>query len=545
MTSLPYAEPPERFARSKPLSLTSGLLDATRTDQELACPQNNGGHWSEHGCLVANVFTTWLPSVAHQRTSSKGFRPILIWLHGGGYIAGTGLDETFWGGNIASRNDVVVITANFRLGALGWLALDDAFVPGNFGLSDVISLLHWVQRYAKSFGGDPSRVTVAGQSSGAGLVQLLLRSQAAEGLFHRAIVQSGRPYDKANNRLAITDAAAEKGNKVAKNVGCDVNKYANSSLLQCLRAAPIDSFLDGKNIIRTPVVDGDLVHDAQLDLRGRSESTRYVNRSIRVMQGYMRDEEASLGTVSNTTTDVTLDAALKASGVDDGNRTLIEKNPRIFAADGQRSSQDLQRLGMQIATDISRIGLCGQDAGLHAIAQNDVFAKTYAYTFDSKSYQIPWDPNNVCSGSNDTTGTGYHCHSGDLFPVFGTLGAFDMPYRPGDLAWFRSITDRWMSFVRTGNPNPDGAFLKAKGYSFPAGDRWLPLTPTRQQVLALGPTQRMKTIGQREGKCSALGRPLSYILAENAPPKTAVPSEPGEREGPLTEPGPKCSRQEC
>jgi carboxylesterase type B len=114
----------------------------------------------------------------------------MFWIHGGAFTSGTGNDPTMDGANIVSRGDVVLVTINYRLGSFGFLALDDGVTKGNYGFADQINALDWVRRNIQDFGGDPNRITVFGQSAGAGSVRAMLASPEAEGKFKGAIPQS-------------------------------------------------------------------------------------------------------------------------------------------------------------------------------------------------------------------------------------------------------------------------------------------------------------------------------------------------------------------
>ena len=140
-------------------------------------------------CLRVNIWTAGLEPAAK--------RPVMVWLHGGGYVAGSGQElRSYHGENLARRGDVVVVSLNHRLGALGYLDLSqldaDRFAAsGNVGMLDIVAALEWVRDNIAAFGGDPGRVTLFGQSGGGGKVGALMAMPAAHGLFHRAIVQSG------------------------------------------------------------------------------------------------------------------------------------------------------------------------------------------------------------------------------------------------------------------------------------------------------------------------------------------------------------------
>ncbi len=153
-------------------------------------------------CLVLNV---WTPNVDKQK------RPVMVWLHGGGYNAGSAGWICYDGGELARKHDVVVVGVNHRLNAFGFMYLAELggekyAEASNQGLRDIILSLEWIRDNAAAFGGDPSNVTIFGQSGGAGKVSTLLGMPAAQGLFHRAIVQSGSSIS-SQPRAAATKAA--------------------------------------------------------------------------------------------------------------------------------------------------------------------------------------------------------------------------------------------------------------------------------------------------------------------------------------------------
>lgn len=144
--------------------------------------------YPDENCLRVNI---WTPGINDCKK-----RPVMVWLHGGGYAAGSGQElPSYDGTNLAKKGDVVVVTLNHRLNVLGFLDLS-AFgekyaKSGNAGLLDLVAALQWVNKNIASFGGDASNVTIFGQSGGGGKVSTLLATPSAEGLFHKAIVQSG------------------------------------------------------------------------------------------------------------------------------------------------------------------------------------------------------------------------------------------------------------------------------------------------------------------------------------------------------------------
>ena len=144
-------------------------------------------------CLSLNV---WTPSLPETPTSTPGEgRPVMVWIHGGGFTSGSGSVFLYRGGSLVRNGDAVVVTINYRLGALGFLAHRDLADPdgfvGNWGIHDQLAALRWVRDHIAAFGGDPHNVTVFGESAGGFSVSALLGIPAASGLFRRAIVQSG------------------------------------------------------------------------------------------------------------------------------------------------------------------------------------------------------------------------------------------------------------------------------------------------------------------------------------------------------------------
>jgi para-nitrobenzyl esterase len=157
-------------------------------------------------CLTLNV---WTPGLT-------GRRPVLVWLHGGAFLKGAGSQALYDGATLARRGDVVVVTANYRLGVFGFLALDDERFAANGGLLDQLAVLDWVAAHAPAFGGDPGNVTVMGESAGAMSVAALMTAPAAAGRFHRALPESG-----AGRRLPGPAQAAELTDRLLDRLGLE------------------------------------------------------------------------------------------------------------------------------------------------------------------------------------------------------------------------------------------------------------------------------------------------------------------------------------
>jgi para-nitrobenzyl esterase len=240
---LPYAAAPTGARRWRPPQSPApwhGLRDATH--YAATCPQAptafaGPGPFSED-CLYLNVSTSTL------RANAK--RPVLVWIHGGGF---TGDTSTNYDSTKLAQNGLVVVTMNYRLGALGFLAHPALAVggsAGNYGLMDQQAALRWVQSNIAQFGGNPQNVTIAGQSAGGVAVLEHLVSRGSRGLFQRAIVQSGA-FALNQRPLAVAEAA---GKTFAATAGC------NDQTAECLRSLPVDALVKNFGTEIPGIVDG-------------------------------------------------------------------------------------------------------------------------------------------------------------------------------------------------------------------------------------------------------------------------------------------------
>src|SRR5450631_109687 len=192
---IPFAHPPiahRRFLPPQPLPPWSTVLDATQfgpaslQSAHLGNASAVNGRPTSEACLSLNI---WSPGADLQK------RPVMVYIHGGGFVIGSGSEPLFDGTSFATQHDLVVVTCNYRLGLLGWLYLGDlagsAYTQGNAALLDQIAALQWVHDNIAAFGGDPDRVTVMGESAGAMSIGNLLAMPVARGLFQGAILESG------------------------------------------------------------------------------------------------------------------------------------------------------------------------------------------------------------------------------------------------------------------------------------------------------------------------------------------------------------------
>ncbi|XP_063627722.1 juvenile hormone esterase-like [Cydia splendana] len=196
--AVPYAKQPLGELRFQELQRPDPWTECRpATEEGPICPQRDlfyGPIMHPRGqseeCIHANIYVPLKSLPSRARGESRPLLPVLVYMHGGGFGFGSG-DPDAHGPQYLVKENVVVITFNYRIGAFGFLSLNSSSVPGNAGLRDMVTLLRWVQRNAEAFGGNPHDVTLAGQSAGASSVHLLSLSQAAKGLFKRAISMSG------------------------------------------------------------------------------------------------------------------------------------------------------------------------------------------------------------------------------------------------------------------------------------------------------------------------------------------------------------------
>ena len=230
-------------------------------------------------CLYLNVWTKGL--------NDGGKRPVMVWIHGGGFDQGSGGAPGYDGAGLAEHQDVVVVTLNHRLNVLGYLYLGDVGGPefegsANVGQLDLVAALQWVQDNISAFGGDPSRVLIFGQSGGGAKVSTLLAMPAAKGLFHRAVIESG-----AALRGGELEDANKRAHSLLKGLGLSPGQARD------LQKVPLDKLLavsskvtgDGVRTGFRPVVDGKVLPTHPFDPVATS-----VSADVPVIVGYTRTE---------------------------------------------------------------------------------------------------------------------------------------------------------------------------------------------------------------------------------------------------------------
>jgi len=435
---LPYAAPPTgnlRWRAPRRPSTWTGIRDATQFAP--SCPQQPSlfappGPMSED-CLYLNVYTPTLGSRGGGEGNGKGYRPVLVWIHGGGLAkdGGRNYDPT----KLMAEDGIVVITINYRLGALGFLAHPAlASRPGgpagNYGLMDQQAALRWVQRNIAQFGGNPHNVTIAGQSAGGLSVLAQLVSPRARGLFQRAIVESGA-FALTQQSLASAEAFGES---FATQVGCADQSAAClrsvpvSTLVKDFPGAAIPGVVDGKVLtesIGTALAAGRFTHVPVLDGTNHDEERLFVaDQGVAVSGGtfvgvpndtYQNQIAAVLG-VSNTR------AAAIAAEYPVGNYYSQTVALSTLVADANFACP-----AFQVDTLTSQQG-----------------APTFAYEFNDDTAPPRYAPTNPPVAT----------HGSELPYIFDLPNApIQAPFSPDQETLAASMRAAWASFAATGDPS--------------------------------------------------------------------------------------------
>jgi para-nitrobenzyl esterase len=404
---------------------------------------------TDEDCLYLNV---WSPA-----KSADERLPVMVWIHGGSFETGSGSMEVYGGQNLAAKG-MVVVTINYRLGPLGFLAHPALSAEsaegtsGNYGLLDQIAALEWVQKNVAGFGGDPANVTVFGESAGAISILDLLVSPLAEGLFARAIVQSGilLDYGFGVSTTGMLEGGEDAGVAFVEKLGIDGADTASAEVLAQMRAktpdellaaagtVAEDSSLMAQGLTWKPVVDGRLLLDLPTILWGSG-----ARQNIPLLIGSNADEgNAFLNglTVSPEEYEAQMrkifgdyaDEALALYPVE-SEEDIVPAFSRMLTEVGFASTARFAARSMSAPAALSAQAA---DSGAQP-------APTYLYQFT----RVPMDN---AMGAFHGVEIPYVFGNADLFTVLGQIEQADY-----DLS--ETIMGYWTRFAATGDPNGEGA----------------------------------------------------------------------------------------
>ncbi len=434
---IPFASPLGRFKAPQPAAAWSRVFKADTIGKAARktthpIPGFAASGPQDEDCLYLNVFT---PAADNRR------RPVLFWIHGGGFTHGTGAEPLYNGARLARRGDVVVVTINYRLGAFGYLYLNE-LLPGeglsaNCGQLDQVAALQWVRDNVEAFGGDSGNVTIFGESAGAAAVGTLLGMPAARGLFHRAVLQSGagramNPGSATKVALMVLEELGLERSKAARvlTVPADALLEAQTKAVAKARAGA------GWGLAFNPVVD-----PATLPARPIDAVSAGAAADVPIVIGTNRDEMTLFASTMRREPmdDATLVKAIAATlpgSTSEQAASLIEVYRRSRREKGLPGSNldmlDAIQSDVRMRIPATRL----------ALAQREHQPQSFVYLF---TYESP--------ARHGALGS---CHALELPFVFGTLDAPTQDRFAGTgpevEQLSRNMMDAWLSFARSGSP---------------------------------------------------------------------------------------------
>ncbi|XP_029070256.1 neuroligin-1 isoform X1 [Monodon monoceros] len=427
---------------------------------------------------------------------SGGPKPVMVYIHGGSYMEGTG--NLYDGSVLASYGNVIVITVNYRLGVLGFLSTGDQAAKGNYGLLDLIQALRWTSENIGFFGGDPLRITVFGSGAGGSCVNLLTLSHYSEGnrwsnstkgLFQRAIAQSGT----ALSSWAVSFQPAKYARMLATKVGCNVSDTVE--LVECLQKKPYKELVDQDiqparyHIAFGPVIDGDVIPDDPQILMEQGEFLNYD-----IMLGVNQGE--ALKFVENI---VDSDDGISASDFDfavsnfvdnlygypEGKDVLRETIKFMYTDWADRHNPETRRKTLlALFTDHQWVAPAVATADLHS----NFGSPTYFYAFyhHCQTDQVPaWA--DAAHGDEVPYVLG--------IPMIGPTELFPCNFSKNDVMLSAVVMTYWTNFAKTGDPNQpvpqDTKFIHTKPNRFEEV-AWTRYSQKDQLYLHIGLKPRVK-----------------------------------------------------
>lgn len=442
---IPYAGPLSgegRFRAPPPVNPWTGVFDATKLGPP-AIQKPNATYGEQEpakseDCAVLNV---WTPAADGKK------RPVMVYLHGGGFAHGSGGSPVQDGGRLAAVYDVVVVACNHRLGLMGYLWLGEGY-DANAGMLDIVASLKWVRDNIAAFGGDPGNVTVFGESGGGAKVATLLAMPQARGLFHKAGIESGAWMHRVS--------AAE-----ARETALKVMKALDISDVRRLHEVPVETLLDLQEKtpgIGTfePVVDGHVLPMVPFDPKAPETAA-----DIPLLIGWNRDEATFFHMGNPQVFSLTVEqlkARLKAEFGDRADEILdvydrLYPNRLLEGEARQVHQASIVRLGgrppmpADLYIAIQTAKAFGNDSITLASRKSEQVPPVYLYRYDYPS-------NRPIDGVNETLRAG---HATDIGPTFLN---WDVPGLHGDGPGLEeaslSLSSAFVSFARTGKPSGAG-----------------------------------------------------------------------------------------
>jgi para-nitrobenzyl esterase len=441
---IPFAAPPVgdlRWRPPQPVAAWSGVKAAdTFGHQCMQVPYPESSPYfspapsaSSEDCLYLNVWTA---------ASAGEKRPVMVWIHGGAWTRGAGSTPTYDGIALAKKG-VVVVTTNYRLGVFGFLAHPELtaesaqHASGNYAILDHLAALKWVQQNIAAFGGDPTRVTIFGESAGSWSVNTVQATPLAKGLFHRAIGESGAQF-------ARTTTLAE-----AEQAGVALAKAAGTDSLKALRAVPADKLLSIQSFRSGVNVDGYVLPDTVRNLFAQKKQ-----HNVPVLIGSNANEWTTLSSPAQFPK--TMDAYRKRVETQYG--AAVKDYDAVYPA---RTDADIADALLAVGRDTTFTLEMRTWARMVTASAKPAFL--YQFT------RIPPGPNPAWGAY----------HAAEIQYAFNNVGtrpwATDVDRRLAD-----QMSGYWINFATSGDPNGKGL------------PKWTPYDPQNEPYLELGDTVQIK-----------------------------------------------------
>ncbi|XP_077979660.1 uncharacterized protein LOC144435001 [Glandiceps talaboti] len=451
--AIPYAEPPtgiNRFSAPLPkIPWAPEVLDATEFGP--SCPQNFSNQAEglvnslpntdiDEDCLLMNIYK---PNSAENEPHA-----VMMWIHGGAFMFGQGMG--YDGHVLAGMFDVVLVTINYRLGSFGFLSTADEHSPGNFGILDQILALEWIKANIASFGGDPDRITIFGESAGAFSTSTLALSPRAENLFHRVIGQSGALFYPWLDEDPMSTA-----HRLGYNAGCNTTENPDLTdhglLVDCLRGLSLDDLLSAQAAtFFNLVVDGEVITHSVEEFYELSNFQQYdtlfgtnsykATLALSLVNNYPLEEGMSRAMFEIYVRAIQLVYF-------DENIPLVVDASTFQYTDWYNLEDDHIRLDQFVHLYNDEFFLA---PGVHFLREHAALrippsnprGVTYHYYFDHRSSYLPFE--DYIDGAGHATEIPY---------VFGSflIPGYNATVEEVDLC--RTMTTYWTNFAKTGDPN--------------------------------------------------------------------------------------------
>ncbi|XP_077180785.1 cholinesterase-like isoform X1 [Paroedura picta] len=515
---IPYAEPPVgkwRFQKPVPHQPWSHILEATNFGN--SCPQKllsgmpgaevfNPNTPLSEDCLFLNV---WVP---HPRPSTPA--AVLVWIHGGGFYQGTASLAIYDGAFLAATQNVLVVSMNYRLGVLGFLSLTPA-CPGNMGLWDQQLALRWVRENAAAFGGDPTRITIFGESAGGASVNYHLLSPGSQPLFARAVLQSGTAT--APWAWVSSEEAKRRALSLAGMMGCTEGEDA--AIVSCLQEKKLEDFqthmflvnlnVENQNIPTLqfmPTIDGDFLPD---DPQKLVESRRFQSKPI--MIGTTSDEGSILVFLTVASSHRFSESLLPweellmhlNTTIPNATEDFIQSIALTYSKEEPEGPAQNRSALTQAWGDYFFV--CPANRIATETAKNGI--PVYAYTFThhiNGSFWPEW------MGS---------VHGSEVPYLFGTLTVLlgtNRTCTEAELELITQMMQYWAEFARSGNPTPTDVGEKTWPLYDPEEQNFFRISTEPPQVMTPSPARH----------CDLWSAHLSEASRPNHPSDTAIPANP-------------------